>query len=120
VDESEFTSKQNAKRTQSYNESAEQNIVTTKKINQTNTPVDEFNIYHKSVNYPKTSSDVVDADDTPFGEGEEKVVSTLIKRQALHSYKVKFIHPIIKKSIEIKAPIPDDMNSAFGTQISLD
>lgn len=63
-----------------YNESAEQNIVTTKKINQTNTPVDEFNIYHKSVNYPKTSSDVVDADDTPFGEGEEKVVSTLIKR----------------------------------------
>ena len=80
VDEYEFTSKQNAKRTQSYNESAEQNIVTTKKINQTNTPVDEFNIYHKSVNYPKTSSDVVDADDTPFGEGEEKVVSTLIKR----------------------------------------
>lgn len=80
VDEYEFTSKQNEKRTQSYNESAEQNIITTKKINQTNTPVDEFNIYHKSVNYPKTSSDVVDADDTPFGEGEEKVVSTLIKR----------------------------------------
>lgn len=80
VDEDEFTSKQNTKRTQSYNEGAEQNIVTTKKINQTNTPVDEFNIYHKSVNYPKTSSDVVDADDTPFGEGEEKVVSTLIKR----------------------------------------
>lgn len=80
VDEYEFTSKQNAKRTQSYNERAEQNIATTKKINQTNTPVDEFNIYHKSVNYPKTSSDVVDADDTPFGEGEEKVVSTLIKR----------------------------------------
>ena len=53
--------------------------------------------------------------DTLYG-----VSSTLIKRQALHSYKVKFIHPIIKKSIEIKAPIPDDMNSAFGTQISLD
>lgn len=53
--------------------------------------------------------------DTLYG-----VPSTLIKRQALHSYKVKFLHPIIKKSIEIKAPIPDDMNSAFGTQISLD
>ena len=53
--------------------------------------------------------------DTLYG-----VPSTLIKRQALHSYKVKFIHPILKKSIEIKAPIPDDMNGAFGTQISLD
>lgn len=53
--------------------------------------------------------------DTLYG-----VPSALIKRQALHSYKVKFIHPIIKKSIEIKAPIPDDMNGAFGTQISLD
>lgn len=53
--------------------------------------------------------------DTLYG-----VPSTLIKRQALHSYKVKFIHPIIKKSIEIKAPIPDDISSAFGTQISLD
>lgn len=80
ADEDIFTSKQNTGRTQTYNESAEQNIVSTKKINQTNTPVDEFNVYHKSVNYPKTSSDVVDADDTPFGEGEEKVVSTLIKR----------------------------------------
>lgn len=53
--------------------------------------------------------------DTLYG-----VPSALIKRQALHSYKVKFIHPIIKKSIEIKAPIPDDMNGSFGTQISLD
>ena len=53
--------------------------------------------------------------DTLYG-----VPSALIKRQALHSYKVKFIHPIIKKSIEIKAPIPDDMNGAFGAQISLD
>ena len=52
--------------------------------------------------------------DTLYG-----VSSTLIKRQALHSYKIKFIHPILKKSIEIKAPIPDDMKSAFGTQFSL-
>lgn len=52
--------------------------------------------------------------DTLYG-----VPSALIKRQALHSYKVRFIHPILKKIIEIQAPIPDDMNSAFGTQISL-
>lgn len=52
--------------------------------------------------------------DTLYG-----VPSALIKRQALHSYKVRFIHPILKKIIEIQAPIPDDMNSSFGTQISL-
>ena len=84
-----------------YNESAEQNIVTTKKINQTNTPVDEFNIYHKSVNYPKTSSDIVDADDTPFGEGEEKVVSTLIKRPEQNSP---------DELLTNKKPIAEDIN----------
>ena len=50
--------------------------------------------------------------DTLYG-----VPSALIKRQALHSYKVKFIHPILKKSIEIKAPIPDDMKNAWKKQM---
>lgn len=36
--------------------------------------------------------------------------SELIKRQALHSYKVEFIHPITNKKITIKTPIPEDMN----------
>lgn len=35
--------------------------------------------------------------------------SKLIDRQALHSYKTSFIHPILKKKIEIIAQIPDDM-----------
>lgn len=50
--------------------------------------------------------------DTLYG-----VSSTLIKRQALHSYKIKFIHPILKKTIEIKAPIPDDMKNAWKKQM---
>lgn len=32
--------------------------------------------------------------------------SNLIDRQALHAYKVKFIHPITKKEIEVVSPIP--------------
>ena len=32
--------------------------------------------------------------------------SNLIDRQALHSYRIKFIHPITKKEIEITSPIP--------------
>ena len=35
--------------------------------------------------------------------------SELINRQALHAYKVNFIHPIINKKIEIVAKIPSDI-----------
>lgn len=35
--------------------------------------------------------------------------SNLIDRQALHAYKVTFIHPITKELQVIKADIPDDM-----------
>lgn len=35
--------------------------------------------------------------------------SNLINRQALHCAKLKFIHPITKKDIEINCEIPDDM-----------
>jgi 23S rRNA pseudouridine1911/1915/1917 synthase len=35
--------------------------------------------------------------------------SNLINRQALHAYKVKFIHPIEQKEIEILTRLPEDM-----------
>lgn len=35
--------------------------------------------------------------------------TTLIKRQALHSYKTSFIHPIYKNKIEYTADLPEDM-----------
>lgn len=35
--------------------------------------------------------------------------SSLISRQALHAYKVKFVHPITKEIIEIKCDLPDDI-----------
>ncbi len=37
--------------------------------------------------------------------------SPLISRQALHSYKVSFIHPITRKPLEIVAPLFKDMSS---------
>ena len=37
----------------------------------------------------------------------------LINRQALHSYKMKFIHPISKKEIFLEAPIPRDIKKLF-------
>jgi len=33
----------------------------------------------------------------------------LIKRQALHSYKVSFLHPVTKSTVELSAPIPSDI-----------
>lgn len=37
--------------------------------------------------------------------------SPLIHRQALHAYKVKFIHPISRKAIELTAKIPNDIEN---------
>lgn len=42
--------------------------------------------------------------DTMYG-----VSSDLINRQALHSYKISFIHPISHKKIELICDLPDDM-----------
>ena len=37
--------------------------------------------------------------------------SNLIKRQALHSYKVSFVHPVTKEKMEFTAPLFDDMKN---------
>ena len=39
--------------------------------------------------------------------------SSLISRQALHSYKIKFLHPITKKEIEITAKLPEDIEKCL-------
>ena len=39
--------------------------------------------------------------------------SPLISRQALHSYKIKFIHPITKKELELTAKIPQDIKNCI-------
>lgn len=38
-----------------------------------------------------------------------------IKRQALHSYQVEFIHPILNKKMVFKAPLPRDMQQIIDT-----
>lgn len=37
-----------------------------------------------------------------------------IKRQALHSYKVSFRHPITEEPLELTAPLPEDMRNVIG------
>jgi 23S rRNA pseudouridine1911/1915/1917 synthase len=39
--------------------------------------------------------------------------SDLITRQALHAYKINFIHPISKKEINIEIDLPEDMKKSF-------
>lgn len=43
--------------------------------------------------------------DTLYGEE-----SNIISRQALHAYKVKFIHPLNTNTVEFCAPLPDDFS----------
>lgn len=42
---------------------------------------------------------------------------TYIKRQALHSYRLTFHHPITKEPMQFVAPVPDDMQNAFANAI---
>lgn len=44
--------------------------------------------------------------DTLYGSASPR-----IQRQALHSYKVSFIHPITKEKMEIIADMPNDMQA---------
>lgn len=46
--------------------------------------------------------------DTLYG-----TASSLINRQALHAYKVSFIHPLTKKQISITTDLPNDILSLF-------
>ena len=36
---------------------------------------------------------------------------SVIKRQALHSHRLQFLHPITQQKMEFTAPLPEDMNS---------
>lgn len=36
--------------------------------------------------------------------------TSLINRQALHSYRISFIHPITKKVVNYETPLPDDLS----------
>ena len=38
--------------------------------------------------------------------------SSLIHRQALHAYRLSFIHPISSKRLTLTAPIPSDLKFA--------
>ena len=42
-------------------------------------------------------------------EDSIKNLVSLFPRQALHSYKVEFIHPILEKEIKITCDLPNDM-----------
>ena len=40
--------------------------------------------------------------------------SKLISRQALHSYKIKFVHPITKENLELTAELPEDIKRCIS------
>ena len=51
------------------------------------------------------------SDVRPLRTGEEDVI--LMKRQALHAYRVSFPHPATGRMITVEAPVPEDMRLAM-------
>ena len=62
----------------------------------------QIRVHMASINHPILG-------DTLYGKS-----SSLIGRQALHAYKLTFVHPIIKKEIEVTSSIPSDMNNIIN------
>ncbi len=58
----------------------------------------QIRVHSKYINHPILG-------DSLYGNN-----SNLISRQALHSYKISFIHPIINKNLEFKICLPKDIN----------
>ena len=57
----------------------------------------QIRVHSKYINHPILG-------DTLYGNA-----SSLISRQALHAYKVSFLHPVTKQNIILETKIPDDM-----------
>ena len=57
----------------------------------------QLRVHSKYIGYPILG-------DNLYGKASEK-----INRQALHAYKVRFIHPILKKEIILETKLPSDM-----------
>lgn len=45
--------------------------------------------------------------------------SSLINRQALHSYKLTFVHPVTKKTLHLEAPLPADMQAVLNQETTM-
>ena len=59
----------------------------------------QIRVHMKAIGHPLLG-------DTLYGSA-----SNLINRQALHCYKINFIHPITKEEIEICAKVPKDFKN---------
>lgn len=62
----------------------------------------QIRVHSKYINHPILG-------DSLYGNSSE-----LINRQALHSYKISFIHPITQKKLEFEIDLPKDMNSILN------
>lgn len=58
----------------------------------------QIRVHSKYINHPLLG-------DSLYGN-----TSTLISRQALHAYKISFIHPITKENLNLEIPLPEDIN----------
>ena len=57
----------------------------------------QIRVHSKYINHPILG-------DTLYGNA-----SSLISRQALHAYKVSFLHPVTKQNIILETELPDDI-----------
>jgi len=69
----------------------------------------QIRVHCQAIGHPLVGDDLYCIEDA----SQEIMLPDIIERQALHSYKVRFAHPLTKSLIEFTAPLPEDMQKAL-------
>jgi 23S rRNA pseudouridine1911/1915/1917 synthase len=83
----------------------------------------QIRVHCQAIGHPLVGDTLYPFTDTPYSLLGNKsripqsnippVTCEILGRQALHSQRAVFVHPFTKKTLEITAPIPDDMKSVL-------
>ena len=69
----------------------------------------QIRVHMREANHPLAADPVYGNLRHPCGEPVKEAVKSLGARQALHAYRLSFVHPKTGETVSFEAPIPDDM-----------
>ncbi len=69
----------------------------------------QIRVHMREANHPLAADPVYGNPRHPCSEGVKEAVKALGMRQALHAYRLSFIHPKTNETVSFEAPLPDDI-----------
>ena len=69
----------------------------------------QIRVHMREANHPLAGDPVYGNPRHPCSEGVKEAVKALGARQALHAYRLSFVHPKTNETVSFEAPLPDDI-----------